>query len=382
MKLSREKVMPKVLTALDVKMLQTLYDVGPRNLSKVARVLEIPRKRLEFRIKRMRSDPRFFLRLYTSIYHTNIGLKKAVVIAESKPGMEQLLFDCLLINEFWLYVCRSYGMGEGCTAVYAIPAEHCKEFEEFINEIKHLNVADNVNIFWSTCFQGGRITSKWFDISGEKWVFLWDDWIKEVQTQSTDLPYTLNEVNSYPILADEIDVRMLEELEADATISLREIAKILGISPQLARHHFKNHLIGKNLIEGYDIFVMRYGSTPSVMVLFLISFPRYEELAKFARSLLDKFFVLTMGKVLKENALLIEVFLPTEEFRKFVETLSTLARMKLVQSYKYAIQDLRIRRRQTISSELFKGNSWIYNHKNYMAMLWQKVSQFLLKTEQ
>jgi len=329
----------------------------------------------------MRSDPQFFLRLYTSIYHTNIGLRKAVVVLEAEPGMEQLLFDCLLINGFWLYVCRSYGMGEGCTAVYAVPIERCKELEEFIKEIKRLGVAKNAHIYWSTCFQGGRITSDWFDSRKENWVFRWDYWIKEVQTQKTDLPYTLVEAKSYPILADETDVRMLMKLENDATKSLSEIARILGISRQLTQYHFQKHLIGKNLIEGYDIFVMRYGDTTSVMVLFIISFHDYKTLARFARSLLDKFFILTMGKILEENSFLVEVFLPIDEFRKFIDALSKLDKMKLLRSYRYVIQDLRIRRRQTISGEFFKGKSWIYHHKNHMKTLRQKVSKQLLESK-
>jgi len=320
--------------------------------------------------------------MHTSIYHTNLGLKKAVIFIEAKPGMEQLLFDCLTVNGFWLYVCRSYGMGEGCTAIYAIPIEHCKEFEEFVHEIKRLGVADNAQIYWSTCFQGGRITSDWFDSDQEKWVFQWDNWIKEVQTQTTHLPYTLIEAKSYSNYADEIDVQMLEKLEEDATRSLSEIGKSLGISRQLAQFHYTKHLIGKNLIEGYEIFVMRYCTSPFVMVPFIISFHNYETLAKFARSLLDKFFVITTGKIFGENSILTEVFLPTSEFRKFIEALSTLARMKLVRSYKYAIQDLRIRRRQTIIPKNFKGKSWVYDHKNHIETLRQTVSKSLLGSEQ
>jgi len=365
--------MRKLLTALDVRVVQALWEVGPRNLSKVARVVGVPRDTLDFRIERMRSNPQIFLRMHACVYHTKLGLRKAVVFMEAKPGMEQILFDCLLVNGFWLYVCRSYGMGEGCIAVYAIPVERCEEFEEFIHEIERLGVAKNAQIYWSTCFQAGRITSDWFDSQGEKWVFRWDDWIREVQTQTTDLPYTLIEPKSYPICTDEIDVQMLMKLEADATKSLKELAKILGISRERAQFHYKEHLTGRNLIEGYEIFVMRYGDSPFVMAYFIISFLDHETFAKFARSLLNKFFVLTMGKILGENALIVEVFLPANEFRKFIDTLSTMAKMKLVRSYQYAIQDLRIRSRQTFSGEFFKDKSWIYDHKNHMEMLQQKI---------
>jgi len=53
--------MGKLLTALDVKILQALLEASPRNLSRVARIVGISRKTLESRIKRMKSDPNFFL---------------------------------------------------------------------------------------------------------------------------------------------------------------------------------------------------------------------------------------------------------------------------------------------------------------------------------
>ena len=365
--------MRKLLNALDVKILQTLCEIGPRNLSRVARTVGMSRKTLEFRIKRMQTNPQIFLRMHTAIYHTNLGLRKAVVVTEAKPGMEQILFDCLKLNGFWLYVCRSYGMGEGCTAVYTVPIEHCHEFEEFVNEFRNLGIAENASIHWSTCFQGGRITSEWFDSCNETWVFQWEDWKREVEAQSTDLPYTLVEAKAYPICADETDVRMLMKLEKDATMTLSEVAEILGISRQLAQFHYSQHLIGKNLIEGHEIFVMRYGDAPFVMALLTISFHDYPRFAKFTRSLLNKFFVITMGKMIGKNGLLVEVFLPTNEFRNFIDTLSAMARTGLVKDYRYAIQDLRMVNRQTISGEFFSKSSWVYDHKKQMEMLRQRT---------
>jgi DNA-binding Lrp family transcriptional regulator len=313
--------------------------------------------------------------MHASVYHTKIGLKKAFVVARAQPGMEQALFDCLKINDFWLYVCRSYGSGEGCTAIYALPAEHRTEFEEFIHELRRLKVAKNVQIYWSTCFQGGRITPDWFDNQGENWTFRWSDWVKEVGSQATDLPYTLMEPRSYEVNADEIDVNTLMWLEADATKSMNEIAKSLGISRQLAQFHYEDHLVERKLIEGFEVFVLRYGDMPFVMAYFIVSFHDYEGFAKFARSLLDKFFIISMGKILGQNALLFEIFLPTDEFRKFIDTLSKMATMKLVRGYKYVIQDLRVRSRQTFSAEFFKEKSWIYDHKKHMDMLQRRVEQ-------
>jgi DNA-binding Lrp family transcriptional regulator len=180
---------------------------------------------------------------------------------------------------------------------------------------------------------------------------------------------------AYCNYADDTDVKMLELLEADATISMKDLSEKLGISPQLARFHYQEHLIGKTLIEGYEIFVMRYADPHYVMAYFTITFHDYETFARFTRSLINKFFAVTLGKVYKENGLIVEVFLPHEEFRKFIDTLSRMVRIKLVRSYEYAIQDLRVRARQTIWPSFFKDDHWVYDHKGHVEALRQKVSE-------
>jgi hypothetical protein len=68
-----------------------------------------------------------------NIYHTNLGLKKAVVLAEAISGYEDLLFKCLQQNGFWIAIARCYGMFEGCVSVFTIPKTHRSEFEQFLN---------------------------------------------------------------------------------------------------------------------------------------------------------------------------------------------------------------------------------------------------------
>jgi DNA-binding Lrp family transcriptional regulator len=360
--------MKKLLSNLDIRIIEALSNMGPRNLAKAAEALGISRETIVFRIKRMAKNPRIFLRCHASTYHTNLGLKKAAIFAAAIPGREQLLFECLKANGFWLYIGRSFWGVEGCDAVYAIPVEHCAEFEEFVYDLKRLNVARDVQILWSTCFQGGQVTSKWFDKEKEQWVFPWDDWVKEIQNASTQLPYTLVEPEAYINHADYNDVFIIKELEKDATISLPQIASKLGVTSQCVGLHFRDHVIGKGLLEGYQIFILPF-DVPCDMLIFVIYFHDYEMMARFANSLLDKPFVIMVGKIFGKNALVTNISIPRVEFRKFVDTLSLLARMKIVSGYHYVIQDLRVRARQTISYEFFKDGKWIYDHKQHLMTL-------------
>jgi len=100
-------------------------------------------------------------------------------------------------------------------------------------------------------------------------------------------------------------------------------------------------------------------------------------MAKFAMSLLDKPFANVVGKILGENALAAQIYLPILEFRHFVESLSELCRNGLLKSYEYVIQDLRKGRwsRQTIPYEHSRHAEWVYNHDKQVEKLRKTVKE-------
>jgi len=357
------------LDLLDARIIEGLGQYGPRNMTYLAKRLNAPRGTVVSRMRRMSSF--FYLRMLANVYHTNIGLKKAVVCAKAAPGKEELLFNCMRVNGFYIYLSRFYGAFEGCLGIYVIPKEQLTKFKQFIQEIKELRVAEKIQLFWSTCFHTVNKTSNWFDRASENWTFAWDEWVKEISTQKTNLPYTLVDPEDFPMRADETDLFILKELEKDATIDLIDIAKKLGTTLQNVRHHYEKHVLKRGLIEVFQIFVMPFDQTTSDLFFFIFKFKNQERLAKFAGSLLDKPFVLSIGKILGESAIITQVHLPRAEFRNFVERLSKLAMEGYLQSYEYVIQDLRQGKwsRQTIPYEHFKDGFWVYDHKKHIQSL-------------
>jgi len=363
------------LDLLDVKIIEGLARYGPRNVAEVARKLDISRGTMLSRIKHMSSF--FYLRLFTNVYHTNIGLKKSVVFVKAKPGYEELLLNCLKVNKFYIYLTRCYGTFEGCLGIYVIPKDCTTKFKEFMEEIKKLGVALGIQVFWSTCFHTVNPTSNWFDRDSETWVFPWDEWIGEILTEETELPYTLLDPEDFPIKADEIDLFIIKELEKDATIDLTVIAKKLGTTLQNIHYHYKYHVMKNELIEDFQIGILPFDRTISDMFFFAFKFDNDKKMAKFARSLLDKPFVYIVGKVLNEKAIIAQFYLPRAEFRNLIEHLSKLIRTGFLQTYEYIIQDLGSGKwsRQTIPYEFFKDGSWEYDHNRHIKDLHNLVHE-------
>lgn len=361
---------------VDIRILEALALYDPRNQTKLALHLKMPRETLRHRIKRLHTH--FSLYLQGNIYHTNIGLRKAMVLAQSKPGYEELLYHCLKSNDYWLYVSQCLGTPK-CLATYGIPAGKEKEFEEFISKLGELDQICYVNFFWSTCIHNVNTTSTWFDNVSEEWTFPWDSWLKEVQTNHGELPYMLKESQGYVQKADWIDIMILKELEKNCTIKLEEIAKMLNISSQRVKYHFENHVIKEQMFEGSQILAEHYKGLSPDTYFFIFTFKNHENFTKFTHSLMNKPFARAMGKVYGKNQLFVRIYLPRQQLRNFIEALSRLVRIGFLETYEYVIEDLARTQRQTISYEFFKDNKWEYYHKKYLEKLQSTVEQFAMR---
>ena len=360
---------------LDVRILEGLAEHGPRNIANLARELDLPRGTVLSRIKRMSSS--FYLRLLTTVYHTNLGMKKAVVFAKAAPGQEDALFNCLKVNKFYIYLSRCFGRFEGCIGVYVVPVEHTAEFEDFIAKVEGLGVTQDVELFWSTCFHSVNLTRNWFDDDKETWVFPWEKWLDEVSSSGSELPYTLKDPDSFPLKADETDMFIIGELEKNATVSLADISRRFGTTLQNIRYHYEKHIIRHGLIETFQMAIMHFDIATSDLLFFVFKFSDREKMRRFARSLLDKPFVIIVGKILNQNALVSQVYLPRNEFRNFVDALSKLVRMNLLENYEYVFQDLRRGKwsRETIPYQLFKNGAWTYEHSEHVKALRDLMSE-------
>ena len=356
--------MPKRIDLDHLKTVEALEVEGPRNITKVARKLNIPAETLRKRVRRMTSQ--FSWRFHLNIYHTYLGLKKALVFAQAVPGYEDLLSDCMKTNDFWLYVNRCYGMNEGCVALYTIPSNNSGDFEAFVRQLEEMGLASRTQIFWSTCFHYVHLRSKWFERASNTWSFHWDEWLKEISRNGTELPITLRDPDGFPVKGDRTDLLILKELETNPLVRMTDLAKEIGISQQLAAYHYLKHVQAEGLIESFEIAFPYFDRASSDEFFFIFEFNSYEKFAKFASSLLDKPFARGLGKVLGKNALIAHLYLPRTEFSRLVEALSTLIRSRLLSNYSYVIQDHGKASRQTISYEYFKNKKWMYDHEKHI----------------
>jgi len=355
--------MRKLLDTLDLKILEALGIYGPRNILTLAKTIQVPVTTVRDRIRSLRSHLSLYLRV--SIYHTFIGLKKVFVFAKATPGHERSLWKALKTNGYWLYLTAIYGKPESFYGIYGIPIEKTEQFHLFIDEIKKSKLAQSISLHWSTCIQTINLSNHWYDNKMSGWVFKWDKWINDIGNRGTNLPPTLSESVSYPQKADRIDIIILKELQKTADCKLSSIAKLLGISPQVVQYHFRNHVIAKGLIEGYEVSIPHFEVSSDVHC-FRFNFDDEKKLAGFALSLLNKPFARSVTKIYGEDGLFSRIYLPRKQFRGFTDSLGELIRYGMLRNYDYVIEDPSRSEAQTIPYELFQNNSWVYDHSGYL----------------
>lgn len=349
----------KKIDKIDVMILEGLSRLGPRNLALIAKHLDMPTSTVRYRVRRMLEDSILFFHL--NPFHTNMGLKKAVIFLEAAFGYEDVLLDCLKVNDFWLFLCRIYGPYEGCGGIWTIPKGMDKDFEAFLKNLLDVGIAKSVEVNWTTCHEGIPVSDKWFNPDENVWAFKWGEWIEEVKDIEGKLPWTLREPADWPLKVDYDDLLIIKELEKDGRKTFTEISKTIGLPFERVKYHFREHVLKRGLIEGYQVDIYRFPHPLNEPVFFKFEFDSYDKMRKFALSLHDKPFPTFIGKILGENALVAHINLPKWEFRKFIAVLSTLIRGDLLKSYHYFIRDMFQTWRQTIPYSHFENGNWKYD---------------------
>jgi len=349
----------KRLDSIDVKILEGITRLGPRNLLQVGELIQVPHATVRFRLKRMLESSNLFLHLVPNT--NNMGLKRAVVFIEAATGCEFDLLDFLKVNDFWVFLCPIYGKFEGYVGIWTIPCEKVSEFNAFLLKLQEIEVARDIECIWTTPFHSISVSSRWFDSDEKTWLLKWSDWIEEIENIEDKLPSLLCEPKDWPMEVDYTDLSIIAELENDAILSLSEISKILDLPRSTIKYHFYQHIQRRDLIGGYSVEIYRYPFPICEILFFKFDFDSYEKMRKFALSLLDKPIAISMGKVHGENSLISHIFLPKRELRRFIRALVILVKKGLMKSYHYYIQDMYRTMRETIPFEHFKNGEWSYS---------------------
>ena len=357
----------KMLDTTNARILEGLSRHGPRNLMALAKSIGLPPTTVTFRIRKLMKEG--LLRVRTNLDYSKLGLMKAVLIAESKPGLEKKLHQVVDNLDYWTYMTRCYGKYDGYYAIFAFPVRYGKELEEYLGSAMQSEVFSRYIFHRTTNFTEVAPNFDWVDFKSRSWNFEWKRWISEVQSASEKLPPQLMNPETYSILVDETDILILKELEKDGTTKFTQLAEIAKMTPQGVRYRYHKHIVGHGLLTDYEVAILPYPLLVSDMCSLIINFENEEKLAKFANSLQNKPFIFNYGKAIDQLSLVVHTYTPKTEFSKFIDSMNRLTERKMTRGFLYITLDVATFRRQTISYEFFKENKWTFDYEKKLERL-------------
>jgi DNA-binding Lrp family transcriptional regulator len=354
----------------DVMIIEALGKLGPRNIFRIAKYLNIPEPTIRYRINRLRGKG--LLKLHTNVYHTNLGLKKSIVFSQYDQELSSYIPMFLSVVDYWVAQRKVRGISNELYSLYISPVEHIDDLKVFLKELKSLGVIIDFQLKHSTCFYNVNPSTSWYDLSREVWIFKWDELEKDIDKMSVELPYTLRDPDSYPLKGDWYDVMILKELEKDATVSFRKLSEILETTPQNIHYHYQNHIMARNLIEDFQVFLMKFPPEISYYIFLFMEFHNYTNLAKMANTIRDKPFTNVIGKIIGEDKLFTVINIPAYEFSAIFDKLDELVEKGYIKRYHYRVSHfMDWWKRQTLSYKNFRDDHWHYPHDEYMDAVYE-----------
>jgi DNA-binding Lrp family transcriptional regulator len=364
----RLRLMGKFMFALDetnIRIVQLMHEIGPRNLLEVARAAGLPPTSVYDRARRL--EDQFGVLSVANLDHAKLGLRKCITLVESNPGLEDFVTEALAIPNYWKTITRCEG-GFTHYALHAVPDGRDKEFEKYLAATQETGLVRKYEIVWVSDYHYVFPNFQLYDPKDCTWTFKWDKWANSIKNK--DHLRAIHDPPHYSVEADKTDLLILTELELNARSRFSEISKIIGTTLQAVKYRYDKRILPRGLIKDFVINLWPHPPELSEMYEVLVSFEDEEGMASFFGASAEMFPIFRTVKVSGEKKLGVRTYSPHNETGQLFGMFSKLARSGLVSDYSAVRVRPETQARQTISAELFENKmGWKYELGRDLATL-------------
>jgi DNA-binding Lrp family transcriptional regulator len=201
-----------------------------------------------------------------------------------------------------------------------------------------------------------------YNTGTNEWTFDWEGLLNELNVGEPTK--TIADPTESVLQVDKTDLEIIVNLELNARAYFTDIASNVGVSPSIVKYRYDTKLLPSGLLDQFTFLVVPYPLEIAAYHEVMLKFASSSAMNKFF-SLVEKlFFVISVSKVLRQDALFVRTYIPHSQASKMFEFYSQMAKAGLVEEYSAVRLDLARRDLQTVSSELFddeKGWVWDLN---------------------
>ena len=332
-------------TPLVAKLIETCYQIRVIKLKDLAKHLGISTSYTHHLIKKLHRD--LFFKIWAVPYHERVGLRVLRCLLQvDSATCRQILSELLPRHDFVISVFRYCGsLGKGVYCEFLVPDGKGVELASFLESLQSHGIINSFTIRPVIQLKNIVMGFEWYDFSTNSWRFDWQAFLKEVLSNIDSHEYSqLYELKFSASSAkfDLYDLFILHHLEQEVFTSLTSLAPKLRTSPQNLSYHFRNHVLGNELIRTTRPWWSPFLFEESSLYVLEVRFKSHKVLNGFLESLHRKpiAYSCTCYEQAAYPSVILSGVLPYDELFSFVNLLDLLKDYGVVKDYDYYILDL------------------------------------------
>jgi DNA-binding Lrp family transcriptional regulator len=336
-----------ILDEINLKIIDGIKKMGPRNMSKIARYIGEDPKKVSYRFNLIKNKTGLVIRALPS--YSSMGLINTMVLLpldHRRVGPVKSIVESMKIPK---KIYRVFGNMNGIMAQLIIPSKRIFSLEETLRGIlteeefkitRILNLTDF--IFTPPDLSRLSLTYR-----------IWDYMPNELRKDFLEGKRMIINEDLREVYLDKTDIHILSRLVEDATIPLLKIAEELEMSPAKVKYHFDNHLMKQGLIRDYYVYFPRYSPELSGWFFFEFTFDREDYMERFLYALSKSIYVHAFAKELGKLRVIALLEMFWGDLSDVLQVLSELCVSGYMTDYKFSYIDLKSISVTNISPEMF-----------------------------
>jgi len=351
----------EIIDEQNLKIIESLYKFGPRNIMKLSRATGIPKTTLYNRIKKIRETG---VSVEPLIDASKMGLKRVFVKLHVNSGKLTTVYNIVNNIPWRRMVVASHEPYDMVFAKFYVPADNDSIIEKFLRKLSTLRLIRDYRVYEThEEFFGLILSSKYVDAKNKIVKLPWREWFESIAFSNAwkqhVLPLNILEEPRYEIKVDVHDVKILEELEVNAFKDYVELGKSLNLSPTTVKHHYVKHLIGYGVILGYVPRVTIFHPEMTKYLYGIIDFYDRKSMLNFINTLWNTPIMPRFAKVLGDHKIIATFVIPKSEEVKFLAFMEGLVRENIVYGYTLYPIIIKALSTWTIPVEMFTERGWL-----------------------
>ncbi len=356
------------LDAENIEIITAMRKYGLRNLQLIANKTGIPRPTVHARVGKLEKEA--LLRTWIHPNYAKIGLARAMVLLETKPGRELLAPDALRVPGYWLRLIRCIGQFNGFYSTHAIPFEKRWDFEQYVEKVVASGIGSEYRLLWLEEARSPLPDFSYYDVKKKTWTFDWQSWLEALAAKPS--PARRKETFS-PSPFDKKDLIILKELIKNGRTKLTQLATMLDLTVPAVKYRFDN-LARSGFIQEYVIDMLPYAPEISDLYEMILDFKTPEGLTHGEKVLATLPIVRTLSRVEGSNSITVRMYVPRTERNNLLTMLSALSRTGVLSGFTYILLDPLTIQTQTFAFKSYDdGTGWQYDNLQYFEEL-RKIS--------